>query len=261
MGQKGKRKRCNFANQFKSMRMKKLLLFISASFLIVNLFSQNLTLSDANGTVDPSVIYHVLGDPTQIDPLKASIYVTNNSSAAMDVGCKKVIAEGDTLTGTSNYFCWGACYPNWVYVSPQNVTIDPGQTTQEFYGDYEPKGVAGKSYITYVWFDANNPNDSISIEVEFNASPAGIVNPAYGKTGSRAYPNPANDNFTFEYVLSGSGTFVLSNILGAKIREIKLDDASGKISVNTGELSEGVYFYSVLENGRLVETNKLVIRH
>lgn len=243
--------------------MKNYLLLITACLLVMNSFSQSLTISDANGAVDPSVIYHVMGDPSQVEPMKASIYVTNSGAATIDVGCKKVIAEGDTLTGTSNYFCWGVCFPSWVYVSPINVTIEPGQTITDFFGDYEPKGVSGKSYITYTWFDANNPNDSISLDVEFNASPAGINDPVNGNVSS-AYPNPANDKLTVEYTLpeSASGAvLVVSNILGGKMSETRLDRTSGKVIVNTSDLKEGIYFYSIWNDGRMLETKKLVVRH
>ena len=243
--------------------MKNYLLLVVACLWMVNSFSQSLTLSDVNGAIDPSVIYHVLGDPSQVEPMKASIYVTNSGASTIDVGCKKVITEGDTLTGTSNYFCWGVCYPSWVYVSPINVTIEPGQTITDFFGDYEPKGVSGKSYITYTWFDANNPNDSISLEVEFNASPAGIKDPVNGTVLS-AYPNPANDKFTVEYMLpemTSNAVLVVSNILGAKMSETSLDEASGKVTLNTHALGNGIYFYSILVDGKMLETSKLVVRH
>ena len=242
--------------------MKKLLLIAISAVLIQNAFSQSLTLSDANGPVDPGQLYHVLGDPAQVEPMKASIYVTNNGASTIQVFAKKVIQPGDTLEGTSNYFCWGVCYPSWVYESPISVDIAPGQTITDFYGDYEPKGIAGKSFITYVWWVNGNPTDSVALDVEFNASAAAIYDIVNEGT-VKIFPNPAQEKFQVDYDFSSEisdATFIISNILGSKVKEFMLTDRSGKLILDISDLQEGVYFCYFILDGQMANTEKLVVR-
>ncbi len=244
--------------------MKKILLLLILAFSTVFLFGQSLSLTYEGEPVEPNSTVYVTGDPTD-DVIQVFIDVTNNSSADLSVKMKKVINEGDTLTGTSNYFCWGACFPSFVYISPNEIVIGAGQTSSEFYGDYEPREVPGKSKISYCWWDVNNPDDSVSVTVEYNASPAGISDdPAFANVSSRVYPNPATTRVNFSYALpqsTATASIVISNILGSKIMDIPLNGNEGTIAVNVSHLRQGVYFYNLIADGERIDTQKLIINN
>jgi hypothetical protein len=243
--------------------MKKLLLSLSLMISSFFLFGQSLSLTHEGEPVEPNSTVYVMGDPTD-DIIQVFIDVTNNSSADLSIKMKKVIEEGDTLTGTSNYFCWGACFPSYVYVSPNEIVIAAGQTSSDFYGDYEPREISGKSRIGYCWWDVNNPDDSVSVTVEYNASPTGISDPAFVNVTSKVYPNPATIKVNFNYDLPQStktASIVISNILGSKVMEIPLNGNEGTVAVNVSDLRQGVYFYNLIANGERVDTQKLIINN
>lgn len=242
--------------------MKKTLLLITLVISAGFLFGQSLSLTYMGEPVEPNSKLYVIGDPTD-DIIQVAIDVTNNAATELTVKAKKVISEGDTLTGTSNYFCWGACYPSFVYISPASVVIGAGQTTDEFFGDYEPREIPGKSTIRYCWWDENNPTDSVSVTVEFNASPAAIGEGIEGETFvSKVYPNPATERVTFSYSLpqnTASAGIMISNLLGAKVMEVPLNGLEGDLTVNVSDLKKGVYFYNLIADGKRIDTRKLII--
>jgi hypothetical protein len=242
--------------------MKKTLLLITLVISAGFLFGQSLSLTYDGEPLEPNSKLYILGDPMD-DIIQAAIDVTNNASTDLSVKAKKVINEGDTLTGTSNYFCWGACYPSFVYISPAEVIIGAGQTTSEFFGDYQPKEIPGKSTIRYCWWDVNNPDDSVTVTVEYNASPAGIGEDiADGSFVSKVYPNPATERVTFSYSLpqrTAKASIVISNLLGARVMEVSLNGIEGDMTMNVSDLKKGVYFYNLIADGKRLDTKKLII--
>jgi len=84
-------------------------------------------------------------------------------------------------------------------------------------------------------------------------------------TNIEAYPNPANNNATIVYSLPTnykSGKIVVRNMIGATIKTISINGGSkGKQSISTAELPNGVYFYSIIGDGKALSTKKLVVKH
>jgi hypothetical protein len=243
--------------------MKKILLSLAMLTAFSGVFAQSFSLQDTLGVAIPAGSnIQVLGDPTAA-VITAKIHVKNNAAEAKDVKVKKVIHEGDTLALTMNYFCWGVCYGPTTYVSPFAQTIQAGAVNDQFYGDYNPQSIPGKSTITYVFFDVNNVNDSVAVTIEYNASPASVGAPKAQASVSAAYPNPAINTFNLEYNISGQvnkAKVVISNILGSQVKEVELDSRSGKIQIPVTELVNGIYFYSIVADEQLVLTRKFVVK-
>lgn len=243
--------------------MKKILLSILLVTLGMAAISQSLSLSYEGNTLEPGETIQVVFEPDVV-LVSVGIACTNNNSSALDVIAKKVIHEGDTVPLTSNYFCWNACFPPFVYEGGE-LTIEPGATNEAFTGDYEPKGIPGISTITYVFFDANNPDDSVAVTVEFNGSPAGLGNELLSQLDlSDAYPNPASTvacvDYDLPYELQNS-TLVVTNLLGAKVREIQLNGLQGRLDIPVYDLQDGLYFYTLETQNNLAVTKKFVVRH
>jgi hypothetical protein len=246
----------------KTKYMKKILLTALSLFTVVLLQASNLELYFGGNMVPHGSTIQVMGDPSD-DYIQARVSVKNIGSAAIDVKTKKLINAGDTLPGTLNYFCWGLCFPPFTYISPNSLNIAPGVTNEEFYGDYNANNIPGKSKITYVFFDMNNVNDSVAITVEFNASPASVIDPSEGVKFSEAYPNPATDVVNVDYTLTSrisEAGIVISNMLGCRVKEIALTENSGKIRIPVNELTNGIYFYSLVGNDQVILTRKFVVK-
>ena len=80
---------------------------------------------------------------------------------------------------------------------------------------------------------------------------------------SPAYPNPASTSATLDYMIpdGANGKLLLRNLTGNLVREVNLEKPAGKIVINTFDLKDGLYFYSVLLNNRIELTHKLMVRH
>jgi hypothetical protein len=244
--------------------MKKILLSGLLLLFFSGIFAQSLSLLDTNGVaIAPGATIQFLGDPND-DVIQAIVLVKNNASAALDVKVKKVINAGDTLSGTVNTFCWGLCFPPSTYTSPFAQTIQPGDTCDQFYGDYNPMTIPGASKIMYVFFDINNTNDSVAVTVRYNASPAGIHDGLLNLVKfSGAYPNPAINLVNVDYTIPEtvtSASIVITNMLGLKVKEVKLGDRSGKARIAVSDLINGIYFYSLVADDQLLLTRKFVVR-
>jgi len=223
----------------------------------------NLTLSDSLGALPNDTTIVRYGAPTPHGEIESFIFVKNNSANTISVKVKKV--ELSLIHGTLNYFCWGLCYQNTVYVSIDSIDIRAGAINKtDFSGHYACQDSIGFSIIRYVFFDQDHPTDTACVNVKYDARTLGIDNTLLKNNNSIiSYPNPA-DNFTsFVYNLAQGTTasVMIRNILGVVVKEINLNNREGEITVNTSDLDEGIYFYSLIENGMSISTKKLIVKH
>ncbi len=78
------------------------------------------------------------------------------------------------------------------------------------------------------------------------------------------YPNPFNPSTTISYTLSKSGNIRIKvfDVSGKEIEELvnkKLQAGSYNITFNPTKYSSGIYFYSMIVNGTIVETKKMLM--
>jgi len=244
--------------------MKKNLLLVFAMVIMAFCsFSQtpvSLSLSDSTGPIPDKGTCYEKGVPS--DDIVSYIFVKNTSQNPIWVKVKKV--ELDIIQGTINTFCWGLCFAPSVFISPDSIYILPGRTdSTDFSGHYSPSNVKGVSSLRYVFFNCADHNDSVSATVMYSAYPLGIENLTRGKTLLNAYPDPANSVINFDYngVKEIGSVLVIRNVLGSVVKEIRLENGSGKVTVPVGGLNEGFYFCSLLVNDKPVLTKKIIILH
>jgi len=185
----------NFATDYNTIQMKALVTILISILFLQNLYSQSLTLSDSNGDIpnNSDVIYY--GTPDE--SLVSHVFVANNNTMALDVKVKKV--ELDLVPSTINFFCWALCYSPDVYVSTYSINIGPGQTNNsDFEGDYMPNGMVGTSTIRYVFFDENNPTDSVCINILYAIEE--------GAELTSIFPNKGNIPEFLDVIISGENT-------------------------------------------------------
>ena len=241
--------------------MKKYVLFLCfAAVTSLFAYSQSLTLSDSDGPIANNSTKLVYGLPSA-DEILSHVFVTNTTANTVRVKVKKV--EIVVLDGTMNLLCWGLCFDPTVYVSPDPIEIGAGITNNsDFSGHYIPGGIIGISTIRYVFFNDANPSDSVCFNVDYDTYPQGISKQS-DITSTNAYPNPANNsvNFSCSVPQDSDAKLIIRNLLGTVVRDVDINSKSGKLSLNTSDLADGVYFYSVIVNGNPQFTKKLVIRH
>jgi hypothetical protein len=196
------------------------------------------------------------------DPAEIPVLVKNINSVPVSAKFRKY--DIGLLNLTSSNICWGpACYPPFVFDTPDAVSINPGETDATFRGDYTHGGVQGTSAVVFTIYNVDNPNDTVSFKVNFIIGYLGVDKPL-AKTArlSNAYPNPATGSTVIDYTLPAgttSASIRISNLLGNEMREYQLGNSEGKVTVDVSSLSNGVYFYTLTVNNSAVSTRKFVV--
>lgn len=243
--------------------MKKIILLSILSVFLLRGFTQSLelyyedTLLDEGETL--TITAHADSGMMSIEELD----VLNISNNPLNIKCaREVISE---VINTENSFCWGVCYSTSTDTSTVSIIIDPGEDTPEFIGDYYPAGNSGITSIKYIFYDMANPEDHKTFIVNYKATTeSGIHEEAKAVYFSPAYPNPANKEVSIDYELENNREnvrFVIYNILGKTVKEVRISEFSGSLTLNTSDLNEGIYFYSLLINNEPTRTQKLIIKH
>jgi len=235
--------------------MKKFLLYATLFLAFGIVKSQSLQLF--NGEVDvTSDTVNITVDPNT-DPSALHLGVKNTSANAIDVKVKKI--EETIVAGTNISLCWGInCYSPTQFVTPTAANIASGATDESFHGDYFHSGNSGTTIVMYVFFDDANPADSSYVVVEYKLDAVSVVSLEMGQF-SKPYPNPANEIVTFSYSANLGTKLYIYNMLGKTVGYFELAEISGKLSIPTFNLSQGLYFYEFRNENNLLENGKIII--
>lgn len=240
-------------------------ILIITSFVIAALFTnaQSLSLIHEGETLEPFAEVTLHGEANNTE-MVIELDVKNNSGSTLTVLVKKV--ENYIIEGSDNTFCWaGLCYAPFVYVSPNSVDIAGGAThVDDFSGHYNPWSNPGEASIDYVFYDANNINDSVSVTVIYTTLETGIGNNFNSNYSfSQPYPNPATDIVKFDYDLPNNQTASVKifSLIGSLVSEMEITSATGTLNFDTNRLEEGFYFYSLYSENEKMESGKFVVKH
>ncbi|MDP4290958.1 MAG: T9SS type A sorting domain-containing protein [Bacteroidota bacterium] len=87
---------------------------------------------------------------------------------------------------------------------------------------------------------------------------------AKGIEFSNPFPNPANQQTGINFQLpspNSEARVMLRNLLGSVVKEIRVTGAENRFFINTSDLNNGLYFYSVMFENRVLFTKKLIVKH
>ena len=165
--------------------------------------------------------------------------------------------------GHEEHFCWGiTCYNPNTPEATHSDTIVPAGADTTFIGYMDPHGITGTSVVNYLFFNVNDATDTSSVTFTYDFS-VGIHDPSGKPTLTNAYPNPADGLTSLAYNLYSTkdARIVIYNVLGSSVKEIKLTDRQSALIVSTSDLKSGVYFYSLIADGKSVASRKLIVAH
>ncbi len=242
--------------------MKKSVLILLCLVVTTSLiFAQNLQIFHNGILLTPNEVINLTGGSSELMLLPLDIKNTSNST--MDVKIKKI--QHSLLTDSENSFCFaGSCYSPSTLISLSAAAIFVNGVDTSFEADYNAYGGSGVSTITYVFFNTANVNDSVSVVVNYSTS-LGINDFAKSDVHfSDAFPNPASNNVSFTYALPkqiATAKIAIRNLLGSMVTEVELNEQNGKKTINTGNLKDGIYFYSLIVNDKVFYTRKLIVKH
>ena len=244
--------------------MKKLIFTLALMLSVFALSAQSYTVTDPDGAVvENGATYLVYGDGVATwGELNIEFTVTANESVRL-IGEK---IEVQVVENTQNYFCWGNCFTSAIYVSDP-VALEEGVFelfSMHYMYDNDINEVAGLEQIMqYYLYPANDPDDKFIINVIFKYSLDGVEDLSGVEEFSNAYPMPASNVVNFDYSFNSnvnSAMIAVYNMMGQEVLRSDISSMSGKLSLNVSDLTDGVYFYSLIVNGKTEKSSKLVIR-
>jgi Secretion system C-terminal sorting domain len=188
--------------------------------------------------------------------------IHNGAGSALDVMVERTV--NILAPGHTGYFCWDVCYGTSVNMSTGFLTVQPNADNSSFYCDIDPHGAAGLDTVCYRFFDSNNASDNVDICMYFDIG-TGIttVDASQMSPLSVASPNPANTLSGINYYtdVTKNPKLVIYDLLGSKVFETNLVQKQGAFILNVSDFKQGIYVYSLIENGKSIATRKLVVTH
>lgn len=224
-------------------------------------YSQSIKLIDP-----PSVI------TAKTDQTEAANYINvkNESFLSTTIQVKRTIDEA--APNHEVIFCFGGqCYGEEQDVSDP-YTMKPGETTNQTYA-FNPKlegiyGAPGTTKVTYTFYSTSDPEDKLIVQFTYVVSDATTgVEPEVQVTAtvlSNTFPSPALDNTRISYSIGqpySQASIAVYNMLGAPVQTIALNAPNGTVSIPTAAMNSGVYFYSIIADGKKIATKKLIVKH
>jgi len=172
----------------------------------------------------------------------------------------------EMVDSSSSYFCWGACFPDDIVESPDSILIPSGGSSVDtaFSGRYMPNTKIGTSIVEYMFYNADNEDQFVKVLVKYRASPEGIADILMrGGNISELYPNPATKFVSVDFDLPAkvkSASIRIVNLFGSVLKVLDVEHGTNKLTVDVSGLESGIYFYTVLLNGHVYETKKLIVQ-
>ena len=206
--------------------------------------------------------FSVVGPINDMMELAFEMDVINLSDTDLNIVCERSVKSENV---GSNYFCWGACLAPHVD-SGSNIAVAgvPSIFSAHFMPINENwETVYGMEItIEYTFYDERNPEDKYVFEVYFKHSGESVVDYNNVEIFSNAYPNPANNVVSFDYNMpfdAQSASVAIYNMMGQEVIRQDVNVGGSRLDINVSDLTDGVYFYSLIVNNQAVKTNKLVI--
>jgi hypothetical protein len=203
--------------------------------------------------------------------------IKNNSSKSFDFKVRKIIASGDTVTGTETYFCNGACYGVGTYVSTNKQTVASNSSFTEFSTHYKPFGKTGTSIVKYEFFNVNSSSEKVYVVFKITALatptantntyvvnldfPSSVKENENNKTISVS-PNPADNKIfvSFSNNILNKSNLKIYDLLGNLVTE-KESNGNDKIEIDTESFSNGIYYLKLEQENKIVSTKKIIVSH
>lgn len=235
--------------------MKQFLLILVLTFVFYAESYSQITIKDSNN--------NDLTNQTAILPVspdKVYFTITNNSNSAKTFIVEVTDFTVPTDASGISVCAGGSCMQitSVPVTVGQAINIDAGAvygTNGEADVEYVSSESTGSASITVKIYEENNESNSASFTLERSTSRIAFLN--FSKY--LIYPNPATDYFIVTIPDNQiNSELKILNVLGKTVKTITLKQSKTKVSAE--ELLSGIYFVSVINNGKIVNTKKLILK-
>lgn len=220
----------------------------------------NITVTDGMGHNITNDTVTIAGTSGEVEVIAEHYYVHNIGSTTIDIKCKR--QEVSIVDGSTAALCWMVCSAYYAKGAQPNLlapggayTSAPNDSVDLFKLHYQSNGNVGTSLYKVIFFNQAVASDTAVLWVKFDIA---LGMKELAKTYSlNAYPNPANSMVTIDAGNTSNGYIRIMDVLGNTVKTLPVN--TNTMRVNTSDLKEGVYFYSLIDNNKAVITRRLVI--
>ena len=250
--------------------MKKIFLLLSLVLTLNVLSAQHFSIKYIENGTDYTNDEMTIVENPAVATLGLHFNIINETSNSMKLGIRKTIVYADEKFEA--YFCTaGGCYTPSTMELPaiDRPTIAPGGELT-FDADFDAYDideewnfipVVGSIKVIYEIY-SDEYSDIATLTLTFNNGTNSII--SFDKQyETSVYPNPVMNVANFNYQLPegvANATLNVFSCVGNKVKEMILPANENKISLSVSDLSSGVYIYSININGRIIATNKFVVK-
>ncbi|GEM_PF-1164847 len=197
---------------------------------------------------------------------KVDIFLQNAGEEPVDVYVRKF--EVELIEGVMNSFYWnGTSFSELVFDVEDPLILDGDQILRDtvFYTEFLTDDVEGLSEVRYEFFSQTESFDTVSLTILLNIeTPTGFTDSDTRKSIHLAdpQPNPARGFTWINYAVpahKGNAQIVLRNLLGKQVHSENLDINGNRIRINTHNLTNGIYIYSLIIDSQVIESKRLVV--
>lgn len=238
---------------------KLLLLYFFLGGCVMTVFAEQIQLFNSNGTeiLHNSTIKINGSSSESINEF--AIFVSNMQDFSGLLNIERRIIEN--INGSDNRFYW-----NTARKKNRKINfIDAFESNKEFILEFLPNNYSGKSIIEYTVSLTDKADKEIIFIVEYNIREASINSLGINNyTVSEVYPNPVISEAKFDYIFPThfrEAKIIIRSLLGSIIVEQVFEGTQGTLNINLQDAQNGIYFYSVIIEGEIKETKKLIIKH
>jgi len=201
-------------------------------------------------------------DVTNVGEESLDVLVTRSFMEMADPFNFPYVEDGP---GSYERFCWGPlCYPFGTVASADQgsalVTLAPADTNDTFKADFYPNGVAGVTTIKYCYQTPGNASNAVCHEVTFVVDATSDVTELSSSVACSLMPNPATDVVTLSMDRALYGVVEFRNLVGQVAMRERIQPGVTQQALSLDGLTEGIWLVSVASEGRVLATQRLVIR-
>jgi hypothetical protein len=197
------------------------------------------------------------------DSLELTTFLTIRNDAATEKRIQARKTEILMVPGTACSLCWaGYCYPTETFETSYPLVLAPGASETSCFAHFITGGTIGTSLVRWTYFDSTNVADSVSVLISYITYPMGIGSQK-ANISVVVSPNPADREVCFrsQDPAFSRCTITLSNASGRAVLTVPADGSGAPAQLDTSALPDGIYFYTLLSDGKFLSCGKLVVCH
>jgi hypothetical protein len=200
-----------------------------------------------------------------------AVYFDSDSHTTLDIGCNGFIdyssygiysnsatmkSQGSTTQGAGNNFISNSAYTNHQLRHTANAityNCDPSYS-------FTLAGASAGYSVTTSTAAADASCYTVSPRM------AHFQTIAKNYTGEskllNCFPNPVNSTVTFSYLLENkvrNASIVITDLFGRGVKEITLQPEIQMVNGDLSDLPNGIYFYTLITDGRSISSRKIII--